>query len=332
MAARDDVIDRHLVLDEAFEDVVEDRIGRQRILVGLVGPQFRRWCLVDDVLRDDHAGRPQRAGRRVRIAPARQRIDLHLVEVLDRVEPAIHVAVERRIADAHLALVAGRDDHRAELVGDRHQDRAARAALQVLLGDPFIRPVEHVGERAQEAVDRCMDGHDVIAAAEKPRAFLGVLEGILRGVGIRQHDAAQTLLAQRIDGQRRADCRVDPAGQAENHRLEAVLVDVVAQPQHAGAIVGFFRLRNARHRPAGAAPAVLRAAPMRDRHLLLELAHLERQRPVRIEGEGRPVKHQFVLPAQLVRIDQRQVGLDHLADHHLVAPVRLAAIIGRAVG
>ena len=79
------------------------------------------------------------------VAPARQRVDLHLVEVLDRVEAAIHVAIERGVADRHLALVAGGDHHRTELVRDRHQDRATRAALQVFLGDAFLGAFEKLG-------------------------------------------------------------------------------------------------------------------------------------------------------------------------------------------
>src|SRR5690606_28636792 len=41
MAARDDVVDRHLALDEAFEDLVQHLVGRQRILVLLVRAEFR---------------------------------------------------------------------------------------------------------------------------------------------------------------------------------------------------------------------------------------------------------------------------------------------------
>src|SRR4030095_4670993 len=37
VAAGDDVVARHLALDQAFEDAVELGIGRQRVLVGLVG-------------------------------------------------------------------------------------------------------------------------------------------------------------------------------------------------------------------------------------------------------------------------------------------------------
>ena len=52
---------------------------------------------------------------------------------------------------------------------------------------------------------------------------------------------------------------------------------------------------------------------------------------VGIDGERRAVEYQFVLAAELVGVEHRQAGLDHLLDHDLVANIDLAAIIGRAV-
>lgn len=55
MSAGDDLLRAHLLLDQAFENVVEHGIGRQRILIRLVGAEFGRRRLVDDVLRNDFA-------------------------------------------------------------------------------------------------------------------------------------------------------------------------------------------------------------------------------------------------------------------------------------
>ena len=96
------------------EHLVEDRIGRQRVLVGLVGPQFGARRLVDDRLRDHVAMRAERAVGHVRIAPVGELVDLHLEEVLDRIEAAVHVAIDGGVADRHLGLVAGGQQHRAE--------------------------------------------------------------------------------------------------------------------------------------------------------------------------------------------------------------------------
>ena len=46
----------------------------------------------------------------------------------------------------------------------------------------------------------------------------------------------------------------------------------------------------------------------------------------------RAVKHLIVLPADHVQIDQRQPRLDHARDHQVQPQVRLAAVIGAAIG
>ena len=49
--ARHDLLDRHFLFHQAFQDIVERRIGRQTILIGLIGAQFCRWGFGDDVFR-----------------------------------------------------------------------------------------------------------------------------------------------------------------------------------------------------------------------------------------------------------------------------------------
>ncbi len=61
-------------------------------------------------------------------------VDERLRHVLDDREAAGEVAVEGGVADRHLRLVAGGEHEPAELVGERHQQVAADARLQVLLG------------------------------------------------------------------------------------------------------------------------------------------------------------------------------------------------------
>ena len=64
--------------------------------------------------------------------------------------------------------------------------------------------------------------------------FGRIVEALVRGVAIGQHDAMDALLAERIDRHHRADRRIDAAGEAEHDAGKAVLVDVVAQALHAG--------------------------------------------------------------------------------------------------
>ena len=63
-----------------------------------------------------------------------------------------------------------------------------------------------------------------------------------------------------------------------------------------------------------------------------ELRHLEGERTVAVEAEGAAVEDQLVLAAALVDVDQRQAGLDHAGERHLLADLLLALPIGRTVG
>ena len=74
-------------------------------------------------------------------------VDQRLGHVLDHREAAGAVAVERRVADRHLGLVAGRQHEPAELVRQRHQQVAADAGLEVLLGEVGLAACERLGEQ-----------------------------------------------------------------------------------------------------------------------------------------------------------------------------------------
>ena len=55
----DDVGNRPFMLDEFFQNPVEQFVRRQRILIGLVFAQFRGRRLGEDVLRNDDSVRPE---------------------------------------------------------------------------------------------------------------------------------------------------------------------------------------------------------------------------------------------------------------------------------
>src|SRR3546814_19567808 len=60
-------------------------------------------------------------------------------------------------SDLVLALVAGSQHQPAELVAQRHQQRAAGARLQVLLGGVWLAALERIGQRVEEALERLLD-------------------------------------------------------------------------------------------------------------------------------------------------------------------------------
>ena len=261
--------------------------------------------------RDHLAVRPERAGRLPAVAQRAEPEHLHLVEVLDRIEAAVHVAVERGVADRHFRLVAGRHHHRARLVGDRHQDHAAGAALDVLLGDVARLAGEHSRERMLDALDRLGDRHDVVANAERLGAGGGVGEQFVRGEAVGQHHRMDALGAERVDRHRRAERQVDAAREAEHHAGEAVLVDIVAQAQDAGRIVGLVALLDHLPRSLDAAPALVAPLPHGARDHRPEGGKLDGEAAVGVQRERRAFEHDLVLPADHVEIDQRQAALDH---------------------
>ena len=219
---------RHLALDQAIEDVVEHVVRRQRVLIALAGLELGGRRLGQHILRNDGAFRSETALRPLPIAVARQRIDLGLVEVLDRIEAAIHIAIERGIADRDFRFVAGGQHHRPELVGDGHEQSTARARLQILLGRVGGGAGECLGQVFAQSLHRGVDWHDVVADAERLGGRGRVVQTLIAGVLVREHDAMDAFGPERIDRHRRAERRVDSARQPEHDSGKAVLIDIVA--------------------------------------------------------------------------------------------------------
>ena len=126
----------------------------------------------------------------VDVAPARQPEDRGLEQVLDHGEAAGHVAVQRAVAGGHLALVAGGQHDAAELVGQRHQQHAADARLDVLLGRVLGQALELLRQRGLERLELGHDGNLVVAHAQARRHVARVDPGDVGRVGRGHHHGA----------------------------------------------------------------------------------------------------------------------------------------------
>ena len=73
--------------------------------------------------------------------------------------------------------------------------------------------------------------------AQRLGAGRRIVERFLRRKAIRHHDAADALRPDGVHRKRRAQRRIDAAGEAQRHAGKTV-VDVVAQAQNAGRIIG----------------------------------------------------------------------------------------------
>ena len=152
------------------------------------------------------------------VAVARQAIHQHLAAVLDRREAAVHVAIQRGVAHRHLALVAGGQQHAAGLVGDRHQQQAAAAGLDVFFGGVRLAAGELLCKGLQRRGEHALDGDLAVRHAQRARLLRGIVAAHLRGVPRRHHHHLHAIRAQRIDRDRQRQRRIDAAGQAHDRR------------------------------------------------------------------------------------------------------------------
>ena len=197
---------------------------------------------------------------------------------------------------------------------------------------------------------------------------LGVADRVVGGVPARHQHHVHVLGADRVGGDRGGQRRVDAAGQAEQHRAEAVLAHVVADPEdqrrvHLGQVVQP-RPHGAAARPAGSGGrrglgaelepldrhdrAVLRRRPPRgpaaapgrrpaaSRSVTTSASSncgpAGQQRARRVHDDRVAVEDQLVLAADLVGVGQRGARLPGPALAQLQPVVVLALLVGRGVG
>ena len=113
-----------------LDNLVQGVVGRQGVLVLLVGPQFGGGGFVDDAPGDELPGPVQEM---------RQFVHHGLGHIPQDAQPAAHVAVQGAVAHGQLALVAGGQHQVSEAVGQGHEDVAPDAGLDVFQGD--LHPV-----------------------------------------------------------------------------------------------------------------------------------------------------------------------------------------------
>src|SRR5439155_128589 len=147
-----------------------------------------------------------------------QLVDQRIRHVLDHREAARHVAVERGVAHADLALVARGQHEPAELVRERHEQRAADARLDVFLGDVFLEALEWLRERLQEALedrrDRQPQEVDAEVLRQPPRVLQPRPEDRVE-IEIRGHH----LLDELPPARHRLTVRIDDHAGAVEHQL-----------------------------------------------------------------------------------------------------------------
>src|SRR5207302_9628208 len=147
IAESSDLISREVLFVEQLQDRVEYLVRQLRVGVLLTWPMLRGRRALDHPLRN-HAAEG--------VPVAREAVHQELAAVLDGREAAGHVAVERRIAHGHLALVAGGEEHPPGLVRDPHEQQHAAARLDVLLRGVLRATRELALERRERALEHSL--------------------------------------------------------------------------------------------------------------------------------------------------------------------------------
>ncbi len=192
-AGVDDLADGAVVDDERLEERVEHVVGGKALVVALVGTQLGRGRLHQHRLGDDGAARHA-------ISVPAQPVHERLGHVLDHGEAACRVAVERRVAGGELALVAGGEHDPPRGVGHGHEDHAADARLEVLVGEALGLGAEHGGQEPGEGTVRLLDGDGVQVDAEGLGQRGGVAARSGARVARRHGQAVDVVGTERVDG------------------------------------------------------------------------------------------------------------------------------------
>ena len=152
----------------------------------------------------------------------------------------------------------------------------------------------------------------------------------MRGKTERQHHAANPLRTQCIDGDRRAQSGVDATRHTEQHGGKAVFADIVAQSEHARRVVALVAVEHRRDRPV-TTPATISFAPAQRGDAFFERRQLRRHREIGVQRKRRAVEHQFVLPADLIEINQRQPAFGDPRNHDRQPQIAFFSRVRRAI-
>ena len=204
--------------------------------------------------------------------------------------------------------------------------------MQVFLGNIARLSGKQRLKHLLQPLDSMGDGQNIITQTQRLGAVSRVLQRLIRGEAIGQHDAMHLVRAQRIHRHCRAERRIHPAREAQHHAGKAVFRDIIAQAQHTGGIIGFVTLLQQGFEPFGKVPALRAARHVHTLDAGLKRRHLKGQRTISIQPEGAAIKHQLVLSAHLIEINHRQARLLHPRHRAIQPDVEFVTLIGRAIG
>src|SRR6266571_1716386 len=285
---RGDFFGRAQFLDIGFEDAVEDVIGRQSILIGLVGAQLGGGRLFD-----------ARAGHQFPFAidDAREFVDHGFRHIGNYRQASGYIAVQGAVTDADFGFVSRAQNQSAEFIGESHEQIAADAGLDILLGGVFGRFGEGVGEDLAVGGKYIGDRQDNDFDSEIGGELARVAKAAFGGVGAGHGDAGDVLLAQRGHGDAGDHGRIHAAAHSHEHFAETAFVHVVAR-------AGDERLERKGGFAGGLRTEVAFAGErVEDDDVFFKRAGLRGDAAVGGERDARAVEYQGIVAAHLVHVN-----------------------------
>ena len=263
---------------------VEHRVGRQAVLVPLVRAQLRRRRLRDHPLRDHRPRRPLHPRPVVRVPPAAGLEHPGLVDVLDRVVAAGHVAVDRRRSPPRSPTccrwsAASRRTCWTSAISSTPRSRDCRFSSVTSSASPANSGASVAVSAARPGSIDSSSSRQPSAAATAAASSRLSARGELRG----QHHAAHVLRPRARPPRSPPPARCRPRRTARAAPCENPdFAEVVAERQHHRPVVllADLRMRAPLARPR--APPVRRSpskSDMRDRLLEHRQLHRQRARP-----------------------------------------------------
>src|SRR6266851_5400271 len=303
------------VLDVGLQNSVQDIVGRQAVLVLLVGTQLRRRSLVD--------GRP---GNQFPLAvnPVRQCVHHQFWHIGNDGKASRHVSVQCAVADGEFRFVAGAQNHRSKLVGERHQVISADASLNVFFRH-VNRPVAERGSQRplvffKHIRDRQGDELDAKILRQGGRIFLASCRRKRSRHGNSEHIRGP----QRVYGNGSDYGRVNTTAQADENLLKPAFAHIVRRASQQRLVgIGDFRGR-----------LLVNVAFPRGRikqdQILPERQGLRGYAPIGGYRHARAVKNQIVVAAKLIDVHHGELLLHGDSPQHLNAQVSLVNRVRRS--
>ena len=190
------------------------------------------------------------------------------------------------------------------------------------------RPPNSSCKLADEGVVHGFDRDFAVGDAEGLCHFTRIFQADADGEFGRHHHRMHAVRTQRINRHRERQRRVYAARHAQYRAGEAVLADIIPDPQ----LERFIHLRHfvrQRRDLAGLNRAML---DREIKHAFLPGRKLVGQFTPFVHDKGGAVEYQFILSADLVAIDQRHTRLRNAVARNLIAFLLLDPVIGRRVG